>query len=241
MLPRFAAVRSSTAWQALLPLGRVLSGLSDAQLRQELMLDPPATAATEPVPQAVYPSLGFLWPLGGPRPLSEPLVALPAHIEKTTQRINPSKFFNQLPMAASFSGAVLRSLCAAAPAARGEVAIGRPLGGRGMRRLLAELASADAGGEHGSALVSAAQDRLLVMGIPPPSNPRLFGRSRALLLLAALHDLLFLARPRPGVDRHCAQRSCTRSRPACSRWFPSRLSSASRTIHLRQTDPRRSL
>lgn len=69
--------------QALLPLGRVLSGLSDAQLRQELMLDPPATAATEPVPQAVYPSLGFLWPLwGGPRPLSEPLAALPAHIEK---------------------------------------------------------------------------------------------------------------------------------------------------------------
>ncbi|HNN95649.1 MAG TPA: hypothetical protein PKI03_25395 [Pseudomonadota bacterium] len=69
--------------QALLPLGRVLSGLGDAQLRQELMLDPPATVATEPVPQAVYPSLGFLWPLwGGPRPLSEPLAALPAHIEK---------------------------------------------------------------------------------------------------------------------------------------------------------------
>lgn len=72
--------------QALLPLGRVLSGLPDAQLRQELMLDPPATAAseeTEPVPQAVYPSLGFLWPLwGGLRPLSEPLAALPEHIEK---------------------------------------------------------------------------------------------------------------------------------------------------------------
>ncbi len=72
--------------QALLPLGRVLSGLSDAQLRQELMLDPPAaaaTATTEPVPQALYPSLGFLWPLwGGPRPLSEPPAALPAPIEK---------------------------------------------------------------------------------------------------------------------------------------------------------------
>ncbi len=80
----------------------------------------------------------------------------------------------------------------------GEVAIGRPLGGRGMRRLLTELASASGGGEHLSGLVSAAQDRLLSMGIPPPSDPRHFDDPGALLLLAALHDLLFLARPEVG-------------------------------------------
>ena len=67
-----------------------------------------------------------------------------------------------------------------------------------MRRLLTELASASGGGEHLSGLVSAAQDRLLSMGIPPPSDPRHFDDPGALLLLAALHDLLFLARPEVG-------------------------------------------
>jgi len=100
-------------------------------------------------------------------------------------------------MAASFSEQFFDRF--ALPLLRGgEVAIGRPLGGRGMRRLLVELASADLGGEHLSALVSAAQDRLLAMGIPPPGGPRLFDDPGALLLLAALHDLLFLARPEAG-------------------------------------------
>lgn len=99
-------------------------------------------------------------------------------------------------MAASFSEQFFDRF--ALPLLRGgEVAIGRPLGGRGMRRLLAELASAG-DGEHLSALVSAAQDRLLSMGIPPPSDPHLLDDPGALLILAALHDLLFLARPEAG-------------------------------------------
>jgi len=100
-------------------------------------------------------------------------------------------------MAASFSEHFLDRF--ALPLLRGgEVAIGRPLGGRGMRRLLTELAPAGAGGEHLSALVSAAQDRLLAMGIPPPGSPRLLDDPGSLLLLAALHDLLFMARPEAG-------------------------------------------
>jgi hypothetical protein len=69
----------------LQPLGRLLVGLDEAQLRQELLHDPPLAIGDE-APYAVYPSLGLLWPLwGGPRPLSEPASLPPARVEKTDE------------------------------------------------------------------------------------------------------------------------------------------------------------
>lgn len=70
---------------ALAPIGRLLVGLQDPQLRQELLRDPPPSPA-DADPRAVYPSLGLLWPLwGGPRPLTEPARLPPARIEETDE------------------------------------------------------------------------------------------------------------------------------------------------------------
>lgn len=69
----------------LQPLGRLLVGLDDAQLRQELLHDPPPATGDE-APYAVYPSLGLLWPLwGGPRPLSASLSLPPARVDRTDE------------------------------------------------------------------------------------------------------------------------------------------------------------
>lgn len=84
----------------------------------------------------------------------------------------------------------------ALPLLRGaEVTIGRPLGLRGVGRLLAPRTTTSPSGPALDALLSACQTRLLAMGVPPPSTMGFAEDEGALTLLAGMHDLLFLARP----------------------------------------------
>lgn len=76
-----------------------------------------------------------------------------------------------------------------------EVAIGRPLGGRGVQRLLAELGQAGLASGALERVASASRSRLLAMGIAPPASLPGLDDAGALTLLTSLHDLLFLARP----------------------------------------------
>lgn len=84
-LPLSVRVLSS---QGLVPLGRLLVELPEAELRHELLADPPASpvpsSRADAAPQAVYPSLGLLWPLwGSPRPLSGPAQLSPPRIDQS--------------------------------------------------------------------------------------------------------------------------------------------------------------
>jgi hypothetical protein len=84
----------------------------------------------------------------------------------------------------------------ALPLLRGaEVTIGRPLGLRGVQRLLAPRTATSPPGGALDTLLSACQTRLLAMGVPPPGSVDFAGDEAALTLLAGMHDLLFLARP----------------------------------------------
>jgi len=75
-----------------------------------------------------------------------------------------------------------------------EVHVGAPLGSAGALRLQAAAAHGLDGTQGGETLRSARQERLLALGWSAGA-PSLCEDSSALLLLVALHDLLFLAHP----------------------------------------------
>ena len=84
----------------------------------------------------------------------------------------------------------------ALPLLRGhDVIIGRPLGLLGAEALQRQALSSAANDSPLAELSVACAQRLLAMGILPPILPTLSSDPDALLLLAAVHDLLFLARP----------------------------------------------
>jgi len=81
------------------------------------------------------------------------------------------------------------------PLLRGaEVAIARPLGWQGTQYVL-QAAPSLAEDPLAQDVAQACVQRLLALGILPPPLPSLADDSGALSALAALHDLLFLARP----------------------------------------------